>query len=229
VFKQLVIAAIACGAMSAQALPIVFTSSSFDTTAVALAQNIADFDSDSTPSSPLPVLSTATAIGTSDFATASGLGTNGLLTSLGEADSVVGVTDAVGQSHFLGSFSGNGLLTLHLGFDSFNSIVGGGSATGSLFVLFTNRLGATTTTLFNDVFTVGSPISLQFVLPAGGVSSLDLTLVSEASSTAAGQSSQNFSQLTFSGDLPLPSTWLLLMAALAAMTFVQGRSKDHRG
>jgi hypothetical protein len=229
VFRRFLIAAIACGAMSAQALPIVFTSSSFDTTAVAVAQNIADFHSDSTPSSPLPLLSTATAIGSSDFATAAALGTNGLLTSLAEADSVVGLTDAVGQSHFLGSFLGNGLLTLHLGFDSFNSIVGGGSATGSLFVLFTNRVGATTTTLFNNVFTAGGPINLQFVLPAGGVSSLDLTLVSEASSTSAGQSAQNFAQLTFSGDLPLPSTWLLLMVALVAMAFVQARSQDHRG
>src|SRR5438309_1402607 len=100
--------------MSAQALPIVFTSSAFDTSAVALAQNLADFDTDSTPSSPLPVLSTATVVG-------------------------------------------------------------------------------------------------------------------EASSTSAAQSVQNFSQLTFSGDIPLPSTWLLLMVALAAMAFVQVRGEHRRG
>jgi len=212
-----------------QALPIAFTSSSFDTTALALAQNVSDFDTDSTPSSPLPLLSTATVVGTSDFATAAALGTNGLLTSLAEADSVLGLTNAVGQSHFLGSFLGNGLLTLHLGFDSFNSIIGGGTATGSLFVLLTSRVGATTTTLINDVFTVGSPINLQFVLPAGGVTALDLTLVSEASSLSAGQSAQNFSQLTFSGDIPLPSTWLLIAVALAAMMFVRAKSSRQQG
>jgi hypothetical protein len=223
VVTRFLIACIASMAIGAHAVPIVFTNSQFDTTAVALAQGAADTDFDTTPSAPLPVQSSATVVGSSDFASAAALGTTGLLTSFAEGEGAVGVTDAVGQSHFLGSLLGNGLLVLHLNFDTFTSLVGGGTGSGTLAVLFTNRIGATTTTLFNNVFTSAGNIALSFVLPAGGTSSLDLTLFSEASTTGARQSGQNFSQLQFSGDLPLPATPLLLLAGVGAMMFARRR------
>jgi hypothetical protein len=84
-------------------------------------------------------------------------------------------------------------------------------------------VGAVTTTLFNDFFTTDADIGLQYDVPVGGVSTLDLLVFSEASTTGAGQSGQNLAQVTFGGTLgdpaaiPLPGTLVLVITGLATM------------
>jgi len=219
VATRFLVALLASVAIGAQASPIVFTSTQYDTTAFAVVGALADAHSDLSPPSALPLLSTATVVGANDFATSAAFGTSGLLFTSAEADSFPGAigASAGAQSHFVGSILGNGPLKLHFGFDSLDSIVGGGVGDGTLFVLLTNTVGAVTTTLFNDFFTGSGLFNLQYDVPVGGVSRLDLLLFSEATTTAAGQSAQNFSQVTVGGTIPLPATPLLVIAGLGAM------------
>ena len=100
--------------------------------------------------------STATVVGANDFATSAAFGSSGLLFTQAEADSFAGAIGAIAgaQSHFVGSILGDGPLKLHFSFDSLDSIIGAGASDGTLFVLLTNTVGAVTTTLFNDFFSV---------------------------------------------------------------------------
>ena len=214
---RFLIACAAFVAIGAQAAPIVFTTTQYDTVALGLAGAISDVDADVSPPAALPVLSTATAVASDAFAFAFGLGSTGLLSVTAEADSFGQPAQAAGQSHFLGLFNSAGPLSLHLGFDFLTSIVGGGTAAGGLSVVLTNTVGGTTTTLLNELYVAGRVVDLLFDLPIGGTGALDLVLFSEVSSFAAGQSAQNFLQVVFSATLserpvPLPATLLLMMA-----------------
>lgn len=221
-------ALIASLAVGAQANPIVFTNAQYDTTAFAISGASADAHAAASPSSPLPLVSSAVVLGANDFATSFALATSGLLSSSAEADSFPGAVGANSgaQTHFVGSFLGSGPLELHLAFLDLNSIFGGGTADATLFVLLTNVLGSTTTTLFNDFFTASGDIDLQFDV-AGGVTSLDLLLFSEASTSASGQSGQNFAQVTFDGTIAAPPTLLLVLSGLGAIVIT--RRKNNSG
>jgi len=211
--------------MAGHAAPIIFTNPMFDTFAVAIAEGGADVHSDASPSSPLPLVTTATVVGQNDFATSSAIAASGLLVTSAEADSTLDSPSAVGQSHFLANIQGDGKHELLLDFDNLNTIVGGGLGSGNLFVFLTTTLGATTTTVFNNVITMTGLIDLNYVVPAGGFSTIDLLLVSEASTTGPGQSGQNFAQVTISGQtVPLPGTALLVIAGLLAMFAARRRS-----
>ncbi len=224
---RFLIALLASTAIGAHAAPIEFTSTLYDTTAFAVTGAVADADTDSSPPSALPLLSTATAVGVNDFATSAGFGSPSLFFTSAEAATFAGAVGASAgaQSHFVGSILGNGPLKLHFGFDSLDSIIGGGFGDGTLFVLLTNTVGAMTTTLFNDFFTVSGLYNLQFDVPVGGVSRLDLLLFSEAMTTGAGQSGQNFSQVSISGTIPLPATPFLVVGGLAALLTSRRRHK----
>jgi hypothetical protein len=205
------IALIASMAIGAQAAPIIFSSISYDTTAVAIAQGTADVHSANTPPTALPNTSSALVIGSSDFATSSALAASGLLTSFAESDSFGGspLPFALGQSHLVGTIQGAGPLHLVLDFSSLSA----GGGTGSLFVLLTNSISGT---LFNDQIT-GNAV-LQRLIPQGGVTMLDLLIVSEADGVL-NQSVQNFAQVSIdaSSTIPLPATPFLIVAGLAAM------------
>ena len=131
-------------------------------------------------------------------------------------------SEGVAERKHLGTFGGNGLLTLNLDFDNLTSIVGAASADGTLFIRLTSTLGSTTTTLFNNFFTVGSDPTLIF--PAlGDFHTLAFFLFSEAGTTGAGQAGQNFSQLVFSGtidstQIPEPGTMGLACLALLCLS-----------
>jgi PEP-CTERM motif len=137
------------------------------------------------------------------------------------------LASAGAQSHFVGTFIGTGPLTLNLGFTSVNSVLGGAFASGTLFVLLTNTLGATTTKLFDDLFTVGDDITLAFAL-AGGVSTLDLVLFSEADASGARQTAQNFAQVVFAGTIgatAIPEPGTLALAGLALLGLAATRRR----
>jgi len=213
---------------SVQAGPLLFTTAQFDTTAVASSSSAADFNSDSSASSPLPLISNALVLGSSEIATGGAIAAPGLLTTLAEADlfSSLGLASAIAQSHFVGTFSGTGSLTLNLGFTSDNVSIGGAFGSGTVFVLLTNTLGSTTTTLFNDLFTVGDDITLAFAL-SGGLNTLDLTLVSEADALVPGQW-QNTAALTFAGTIDttaIPEPGTLALAGLALLGLAASRRR----
>jgi hypothetical protein len=185
--------------------PIVFATSSFDTTAVALADGPAGFDSDIGP--PTPVTSSAFA-GVNDIATAGAIAAPGLFTASSDASAVVGSAFAVGQSHFLGTILDFGKLILTV--DSFILNFGG---SGDVFVLLTNNvLGQ----LVNDDIMTSSARTYVFTIPTGSVTTLDVTVVSEASANA-GSGASNFSQATIAGTIPLPATPLLVVAGVGAL------------
>lgn len=212
-----------------QAAPIVFTAATYDTAAFAVSGALADASSDTSPPSALPILSTATVSPANDFATSFALASSGLLSAFSEADSFAGAAGANSgaQSHFVATFLGAGRLNLHLVFDSLTSAAGGAMADATLFVLLTNTLGSTTTTLFDNFFSSGQDVNLQFTA-LGNISTFDLLLFSQAATTGIGQSAQNFSQVTFDGTIPLPPTPALVVVGLAAM-FVARRQAAGGG
>jgi len=87
VATKLLIALLASLAIGAHASPIEFTSTQYDTAAFALTGAVADANSDISPPSALPLLSTATAAGANDFATSAAFGGPSLFFTLTEADS----------------------------------------------------------------------------------------------------------------------------------------------
>jgi len=230
VTTRLLIALLASIAIGAHASPIVFTTTQYDTTAFAVVGALADAGSDTSPPTALPLLSTATVVGANDFATSAAFGSPGLLFTQAEADSFAGAlgASAGAQSHFVGSILGTGALKLHFAFDDLDSIVGNGASDGTLFIFLTNTVGAITTTLFNGFLTQSGVFNLQFDVPAGGVSKLDLLLFSEATTTSAGQAAQNFAQVRVDGTIPLPATPFLIVAGLAALATSRRRHENSK-
>jgi hypothetical protein len=210
---RFLIASIASMAIAAQAAPILFVTSSYDTDALAIAGGTPDFNSGNSPPTALPLVSSATVVAPNgDFATASGLGSPGLLTSYAEADSFAATPSADGESDFVGTIAEYGKLNLILDFDSLNI----SGATGDLFVLLTNSISGT---LVNADENVSGTYPFEFTIPEFGVTTLELTLFSDATTTAVGQSFINSSQVTINGasSIPLPATPFLLIAGLGAM------------
>lgn len=209
---RFLIAVVASFALSAHAGPIIFTSTSYDTNALALADGPAGIDNDFGP--PTPVVSSAVA-GINDFASAAALAAPGLFTASSEADGFVGSAFALGQSHFVGTILDFGKMILTLNFDNLNF---GGS--GDAFLLLTNSvLGQ----LVNDDIMTSGARTYIFTIPTGSVTTFDLTLVSQASADA-GSGASNFSQATIAGTIPLPATPLLVVAALGALAASRRRA-----
>src|SRR5687767_11656744 len=97
--KQLLFACLACLATTVQAAPVTFFNPQFATTAVASAQGVGDLQSDSSPSSALPLISSASAVGATDIATAGAIAAPGLLQTSTDANGIIDVASAVGESH----------------------------------------------------------------------------------------------------------------------------------
>ena len=220
-------ALLALSAASAGATVVDFGSAQYDTSAFALSGNSADASSAATPASALPLVSTATVVGANDFATGSAIAAAGLLVATSEADSFAGALggSAGAQAHLVSTITGSGRLTLHFDFDSLDTLAGG-PASGTLFVLLTNTLGTTTTTLLDRFFDVSADTTLEFFLP-GATSVLDLVLFSSATTTGAGQSAQNFAQVAVTGTVPTPDTLPLVAGGLVAAFVVRRRSSSR--
>ena|SRR5687768_8600563 len=72
-------ALLACAAMGAHAAPLVYTGSQFAADSVAVAGAVASVDSKTSPPETLPLISTATAVSDTNFASALGFAGSGLL------------------------------------------------------------------------------------------------------------------------------------------------------
>ena len=224
--KQLLMTVLTLVAVAAQAGPVQFVGTQFDTTAVALAQGLADAQSASSPPSALPLTSEAVATGTTDVATAGAFGSLGLLSTSADVTGISGLTSGVGTSHFSGMFLNTGLPTsLIFDFESLDFASGTGLAGATLFILLVSN----GTTLIDEVLTASTALTFQTLLPAGTTGVLDLLLVSEAQGGDGGfGGASNTALVQFVALVPLPPTYLLLLVALFAMIAVQRRVRGAR-
>ena len=216
-FKTLLLlGAVSLASTGAYAQAIPFTAVQYSTSAFATAEGTVDGTSAANPSAALPISSVATAAGQNDFANAAAVGGAGLLTATASTDSLLGAASAESYSRFIGSFSVPGPLRLNLSFNTFNTL-SGGSGDGTLFVMLTTTVGTSTTTLFNGVYTQPGSYLLSYTLASGSTTQLTLFLTSDAATTAAGQSAQSFAQVGFTGAVPEPATWLMLLLGTGAV------------
>jgi hypothetical protein len=207
VAMRFLIAWVASMAIAAHAGPIIFSTTSYQTTALALADGPAGFNTQTGP--PVPISSSAIS-GVNDFASASAFANVGQFTASSEADGFTGSPSAVGETDFVGTILDYGKLNLVLNYNILN--FGG---TGDLFVLLTNSISGQ---LVNDDLTAGGIQTYQLTIPKGGVTTLDISVVSQAFASP-GISASNFSQATISGSstIPLPATPFLVVAGFGAM------------
>ena len=196
-----------------------FTSSSYTTSATATAEGLTDSLADSSATTPLPLQTLANAAGLQDFANASAVAEDGLLSAFTYADSTGGAASAEAQARFVGSFADSGRLRFSFDFGS-TATASGGSTSGLLTVLLTSSLNGSSSTLLNQSFSATGLQSFEFTLAAGSVSTLDLQLVSNAATTGLGQSAQHFAQAGFAvAAVPEPGTWALMALGLAGLAW----------
>lgn len=222
-FKSFVIACLALGVFGANAAPVVYSSAQYSTVAVASAAGGADFNSDSSATTALPLLTSATAFDATDFASGSGIAASGLLTTQAEASSAAGFASAVGTSEFTGVFDLGTYLELSIHMAGLDGADASAFSSGTLFVLVTVD-GMT----YLDEQLASDGLYNYRVGPAtGGSYTLSLLLSSEAS-TSTGGSAFNWASATFEASaVPEPSTlWLCgigLMACFWPRRRVLGR------
>jgi hypothetical protein len=220
--KQLLIACLALFAVTTQAGPIVFVDTTFDTNAVATAEGLADIQSAASPPDDLPVISVAVVVGATDVATAGALAALGFLSTSADVTGITGPTSGVGTSHFSGMFPRGGLMRLTVDFDVLGEFATGTGFSASSLIVTVTSGGAT---LIEDVLAASTERTFSFELPTGSTGLLDLLLVSEASAAgeAGGGTGGAFSLalVEFGAALPLPSTPLLVLVAIAAMAAVR--------
>ena len=167
-------------AMALNAAPISFTNSSYQTAAVALAGEVTNSNSDSSPPGDLPLLTRADA--TADSASASGEGTaeTGLLGASAEVSSSTENASALGSSEFTGEFLGSvGKTRLFADFFADGSADGDGSLDNQLAI----RLISNGVTLLDEVLTATGLFDRTFDLSVGALNVLDILLLSSADVT----------------------------------------------
>jgi hypothetical protein len=208
-------------ASTAQATPVTFASTLYQTESAFLVNGIHMVVDANSP--PLPVssgvdfqLPTGTAAAASAFANTAALAT------FAQVVSFSGVSEASARSRFVGTFNATTPFLLHLDFTNSSSLAGLGTAFSNLFVLLTEVSSpAITTAFFDEVYTAGGVLDLVITPPEPGMVTLNLLLVSGADEITAGPLVSNSASLTFAVDVPLPGTGFLMGIALVGMMFVR--------
>jgi len=148
---------LACWVALASAAPILFTSSQFLAATVASTSTLADADNASNPPTALPLIIDSTVFDANNFASGASIAAPGLLSTTADVTTTAGFASAVGSAEFIGMFTPTQPYVL-LQFPAFTSSDFTNGATafsgGSLFV----RLTSGTSTLFDQVFTVGGVV-----------------------------------------------------------------------
>jgi hypothetical protein len=200
----------------AHAIPFPFTDGQYETSAVALADQDAAANDDSTATSSLPLVTSAS-VGTTDTATGNGVAVEGVLASLVETQSAVGVASATGQARFFGSFLGGQAFRLHVLFDSLTETLGDGSSLGTLSLLFMSN----GVTLLDEAMDASTELTRTVLLPRGALNVFDISVFSEALTLANGFAS-NAATVTFDVALvPEPAAWLLMLPLLLVLVRMQ--------
>lgn len=199
---------LALWAALAASAPLTFSSATYSTGALAIAGTALDANSDASPSSPLPLLTSATATSGADSASSAGAADTGFLGASAEANSEVDSASSLASAEFLGLFKGKGApIGLKLSYDAGST--GSGTAESRLLVTF-NALN-----LFNDFISGPGFFETMIDLAAGIDGVLDILLTSSADATGA--SAFNIASVGFTASVPEPSTLVLLLAGVAIL------------
>ena len=218
-FKRLVVLCAAFWLFGANAQPIVYTSTQYNTVAAASAGVGADFNADSSPAAVLPLVTSATAFDATEFASGSGIAANGLLTTQAEASSFAGVASAVGTSEFMGAFNLGTNLQLSINMTDLDFSDAATFSSGTLFVHVT----VDGTTYLDEQLSSNGLYNYSVGPSTGGSYTLSLLLSSEANTSIGGNAS-NFASVTFdAAAVPEPSTLLLCGMGLFVCIWRQRR------
>lgn len=222
-FRKLFCALALLVAFDAAAMPTNFTSTTLDTSAVAVASGGTEFDSDASPPNDLITSEAITPVGT-DSAAASGLVAPGILNTSAQVDGDGSfATNATGTAHFGGTFISGGWFELQVTALVLSPVFGAGFANSDLTLLLVSG----GTKFFDGPLDLSNPIDLMFFLPIGAASSLDLTLTSVADISLGAGGASSFANVAFASFVPEPASWLLVALALlliAGNASYRGRS-----
>jgi hypothetical protein len=210
-----------CWTLTAQAASVVITDSRFLTSATAVAGSAVDTQSGAASSAGLPLVTSANAYDASNFASGSGIGLAGLLSTNAEANSLTSFASATGTSSYSGSFAGGGSFNFQLDYSSLDATDTIAYSDSTLFFQLTSN-GSTVASQF---ITANQLLSQTFTLAAGSANTFQLVLSSEAV-TLTGGSAQNLASVAFQVTaVPEPTTWLLMAAGgLLIVATTRGRS-----
>lgn len=205
------------GMTSVQAVPIVFTSSTYTTSGLAEVDNVADGPDSATailPPDTLPISSSASVSVVGGSADAGAVADNLSLTASTDASSAGGLATADAVTTFFGMFiTPGGLLSLSVDFEN-TALTGGNGLVDSTLAVSLTVDGSP---LFDQSFSSTALIDRDFLVPAGLLGELELALVSFASSSADGDTASNLVTASFVADavaVPEPATLALIFAGL---------------
>lgn len=215
--KRILLAlSLALWAAMASAAPLKFSSVTYSTDAFASAGAALDSHSDASPSSLLPLLTSATANSGPDSASSAGTADTGFLGAYAEASGEDDSASSLAAAEFLGLFTGTGApIGIKLSYDA----VSNGMAESRLLVTFN------TLSLFDDVISGPGLFETMLDLATGIDGVLDILLTSSADATGA--SAFNIASVTFAASVPEPSTLALLLAAVAILVVSRRRSSQE--
>jgi hypothetical protein len=204
------------GIASAQAMPIVFTSSIYTTSAFADVDGTSDGpNATASPPDALPLISSANVVVDQDnMATANAVADTLLLAASSEAASAGAISSASAVSTFLGSFTTTGAgLSLQVTLEDFIDALGGATASSELFIL----LQVDGNDLFQQNFMGPQLINADFMTLAGLPGVLDITLVSTAAANGAGGAFNLASTGISLNSVPEPASLVLVLGGLGLL------------
>jgi hypothetical protein len=199
-------------ANAAQAVPLSFTSTQYQTGASAGAGASLDANFDANPPSSFPLLTSASAAAGANSADAAGTADTGFLGASASAVSVDENANALGSAEFTGNFvATGGQLHIAIDFDS-QADAGGGSADNTLVVHLTGN----GIDFLNEMFSVTGLIDLHAQLPAGALGILDILLTSSADATGGAPFALTTASFA-AASVPAAPTLALMLLALALL------------
>ena len=206
------------GMASAHAVPIVFTSSTYTTFALADVDGVTGGPDSATailPSGTLPIKSSASVVAGGGPADADAFADSLFLSASTGANSTGGLVSADAVTTLFGTFiTPGGLLSLLVDFKD-TTITGEAGLAGSTLAV---SLAVDGTSLFDQSFSSTQLIKNDFLVPAGLVGELEISLTSFASSSVGGDAASNLATASFAASVvPEPAPLALFLGGLGLL------------